>query len=886
MKAKFTRITSQTVLSKHLSLDSEGRLQKKTSAQMGTGRAECLEIDSLSRLGNVLTSLNVNQALCYGTTGQESNNLTTKKKWLQAGRPADPIPRSKDIFHFHKGPGVLMVDYDPDSSRQGLTQQELVQAIRSAIPGLQNVSMLWFPSSSSFIHQGDRQLTGLKGQRLYILVQNAADIPRAGAAIVDYLWAKGFGYIQVGKAGQMLERCLVDPSVWQSNRLDFAAGASCANGLNQRRGRPVIIPGETEFIDSITVIPDPGAEIKATADANRAKAKDEIKGEAETVKNTFIREKAREIVGDDDDEELIKAAEYIIKRAVDYSCLHGDFRVQVIEGDEVRTVTVGQILDDPVRFHGLQTLDPLEPDYDGERAVGKIYLYGARPNLYSFAHGGRNFFLIRQPYRIQLVQGRTYDAVLDTLDILRKCPFIFDMGDTMVQVENGQSYPLDQDSLKHCLGGLTQYYHTKITKEGEILEILDDVPMKITREIISLGERRRLKTLKAALSAPTMRPDGSLVLNPGYDVQTEILLDLKDPAEVPSAPTEEQVLRAVDQVLFPFKDFPFVGGLDRAVLLTACLTAAVRATLPTSPAFGIDAPVQGSGKTLMAMCLSMLTTGTAPSVWPHSSGRDDEEIRKRLFAALREGSRVICWDNVCGIFDSASLSSALTSELYQDRILGKSESSKIPNKALFLLTGNNICLGGDLPRRVLKMRLDPKTDRPYAREFDLEPVSYIKTNRQGMIEAALTIIRGAIHLNGSRARGRMASFELWDDLVRQTVCWLHEKTGCFGDPMDAIDEAQAGDPEQESLFDLLDALRNTFLEREVSAKEILNAANGSADDLADAVKDITNRTELPSSKGLGRALTFRMDRIVRGLSLKRIKKGNIFKWMVVNHDKF
>jgi len=43
-------------------------------------------------------------------------------------------------------------------------------------------------------------------------------------------------------------------------------------------------------------------------------------------------------------------------------------------------------------------------------------------------------------------------------------------------------------------------------------------------------------------------------------------------------------------------DFPLVGMLDKSVLLAALLTAAVRPVLKTAPAFGFDAPVQGSGE--------------------------------------------------------------------------------------------------------------------------------------------------------------------------------------------------------------------------------------------------------------------------------------------------
>jgi hypothetical protein len=50
--------------------------------------------------------------------------------------------------------------------------------------------------------------------------------------------------------------------------------------------------------------------------------------------------------------------------------------------------------------------------------------------------------------------------------------------------------------------------------------------------------------------------------------------------------------------------------------------------------------------------------------------RDEEELRKRLVAALREGRLVILLDNIRGQFGSAALEAFLTSELYSDREFG------------------------------------------------------------------------------------------------------------------------------------------------------------------------------------------------------------------------
>ena len=103
----------------------------------------------------------------------------------------------------------------------------------------------------------------------------------------NLLWAKGIGHFEVSKSGSLLERGLFDGSVWQTNRIDFAAGAKCYDGLEQRRGDPVLIPGKIKRLDSLNTIPDPSPEEMAKAEANKAKAKAEMSDEAQKKRHEW-----------------------------------------------------------------------------------------------------------------------------------------------------------------------------------------------------------------------------------------------------------------------------------------------------------------------------------------------------------------------------------------------------------------------------------------------------------------------------------------------------------------------------------------------------------------------------------------------------------------------
>lgn len=860
-------------LSKGFTLGASGDLLKSPGGNLTQGAIEIKQIDGLTDFAAILKSLTPAQALVYGVPIDGAARLMTRKAFEKAGKPAGATTRTNDAFTWPEGSGVMMMDYDPASGGDALDRDALVAAIREAAPGLSDVAMLWWASASSCIWEGDTELRGIKGQRLYLVVKDASDIPRAGQALVDRLWLAGHGHIEISKSGALLERTLVDASVWQQSRLDFAGGAACGDGLEQRRGDPVIIEGKAQLIDTRAALPDLTAEEREKLTAIKFESKGEAQPEVEATKEAWIEARVQEMLtgADRDDLEKMQEAASIARRALETGVLAGDFMVPVEVDAKIEMVSVGTLLDNRDRFHGCMTRDPLEPDYDGARLVGRLYLMQARPVLHSFAHGGKAYRLHRPPARIELVKGHTAEAATATIDLLRRDPVAFDFGGQLALADDGRVHPLCEHGLAHHLGTVTQFW--KYVRQGDVTVPADcDPPGGLLKQIIAQGERRKLKPLDGVITGPTIRLDGSTLTAPGYDSETRLLFDPVGEIvpDVPVRPTLEQAKTALDALMQPFATFPFVDAAARGALLAAILTAVVRPVLPTAPAFAFDAPIQGSGKTLLASCIGALTEGRVPDVWPHTQGRDDEETRKRLFTALRTGNRTLIWDNVTGIFDSASMAAFITADAMVDRVLGKSESIRIPNRALLILTGNNLQLAGDLPRRVIICRIDPETDQPFARQFEIDPLAHVLEHRMEMMAAACTLIRARYTHEMAAAPGRLASFEAWDDLVRQTVVWadMMLRPFEFGDPMDLVREAQAADPEADALFALLDALQDQFADAEFSAKEVIAAMTDFVTGpIETAIIDIAGDKPARSAKSLGRVLKFREGRIVHGLRL-------------------
>ncbi len=892
MKLSCTLITATnpSIVTKEFSLGADNSLVKKTTAHVSVGRMEVIEFDDLKGFSEVLVKLKTNQCFTYGIPPHSPVQLVTENAWIKAGRPKHKLPRSIDTMSWPSGGGILMLDYDaPKNGDKPLTREEIFHALGKSNTNITNIDLLWWPSTSSCIWFGNKEINGIKGQRFYIMVDDAKDIPHMGQALNTKLWAQGYGHVEISKSGSLLVRDMFDSSVWQTNRIDFAAGAECHGGLEQRRGEPYFLEGFLGQYATKNDIPEPTEEESSIAATRISAAKLALSVEAANVRNIWIQERINGIVKRNPTLSVDQAG-VLARRAVESRELMGDWIVRICDGDETQELTVLDLLDHPDMYDGMLTLDPLEPEYDGGRPVGKLFLLGARPRIHSFAHGGCSFKLRRHASRVEVIPGNERETTDAFLVVLRKAPDVFDFGAELVIIgDNGVLFPQNEAGLRYQAGGMTQFWHLKTSENGEVTIVLDNPPAGVCKSVIALQANRRLKKLKAVITAPTLRPNGSVLSTPGFDEATGLLFDADQvPKQIPDNPSKEQALEALDQIWCVFNEFPFVTAVDRAVHLCAILTAAVRSALPTAPAFAYDAPVQASGKTLLGKCVGAIATGGVPDIWPHTSGRDDEEVRKRLFTALRTGAKAVLWDNVVGTFDSAAMASFLTSEQFRDRVLGKSESSSVPNKALLLMTGNNLTLAGDMARRVLVSRIDPETDRPFARSFKVDPLAVCIAERQKMIAAALTLIRFYLTSGDERpGKGRMASFEEWDDWVRQTVIYVDQvlAPGKFGDVMDQIEQNQASDPEQESLSALLGAWHDLYQCKWIKSKVILdvykkhsrygdfygednNQVVTNEKALVDALDELKVGNKELNSRSIGKILKYRKDRIVSTLKLE------------------
>ena len=197
----------------------------------------------------------------------------------------------------------------------------------------------------------------------------------------------------------------------------------------------------------------------------------------------------------------------------------------------------------------------------------------------------------------------------------------------------------------------------------------------------------------------------------------------------------------IDELL---ADFPWHSDADKANCLAMLLTSFLEPYAEfLSPLFVLDALKSGSGKTFLARLL-LETAGAHFRTWVN----DEAEIRKGLTACLMESDRAIIFDDVGreDTVSSATLSSALTKRRWDDRVLGVSKNFRGTNNRTWVLTGNNVKFGGDIPSRSVLIHLNPGATDPKQREVskfalgDLDVWLGRDENKVRVIRALLTLI--------------------------------------------------------------------------------------------------------------------------------------------------
>jgi hypothetical protein len=348
----------------------------------------------------------------------------------------------------------------------------------------------------------------------------------------------------------------------------------------------------------------------------------------------------------------------------------------------------------------------------------------ARPTLRPVGDGGRPTLRVGGgPETIRVLTAALDDRIIPDTYVTDGAPVVVEAvsgaadptaGDEDAPLPLAAS-PLRPPLLAALLARHVDVVRHRIDERGNTGDVEVSPPGPVLAAVLAGQSWPGLPVLRRIISTPVLRPDGTLLQTPGYDPATGYYLANKialDP--IPDRPTAEQVTAARAFLLESFlRDFPWRTPADHANYLALLATPLIRPFTRSLAPFGvIEATMPGSGKTILTGCVGLLV-GQRVLTWTDS----DDELRKSITTVLADQVGVVVWDNLIegAVIDSAVLARLVTERTWTDRRLGTNTAATYPNDKLWLATGNNLRVGGDMASRTVWVRLDPDCPRPEAR---------------------------------------------------------------------------------------------------------------------------------------------------------------------------
>lgn len=412
------------------------------------------------------------------------------------------------------------------------------------------------------------------------------------------------------------------------------------------------------------------------------------------------------------------------------------------------------------------------------------------------------------------------------------------------------------------------------------------------RVMADLDRCRNLQRVSMVSHTPIARADGTVLDEPGYDASSRVLYlpeSGMDMEPVPDVPTDAEVAEARTLLLDMLVDFPFVSDHDLANYLGCLMLPLLRNVVP--PPYQmliIGAPQRGSGKSLLAYIMRTVHGGVFRSEIPR-----EEDERRKVITSILDGTSapVVQFDNVTGALKSSTMDGLLTNAVWSDRRLGGNENIIVPNDRLWVVTGNNVHIGGDMDRRVLWSTINANLEHPELRpptqfkHADLE--GWVRDNRAEIIHAMLVCIRAwAVAGKPVDEAPTSDSFGKMQQVLRGVLA----VAGVAGQVGHKESKPDRPDLEAEEWSGFLHAVHRVMGERSWTTKSLLESASEFDEEglrLEDLPGDLADRARLNPhgvAKSLGKMLSARRGQWARGLKVESAGGGgsNAVKWVVTD----
>lgn len=266
------------------------------------------------------------------------------------------------------------------------------------------------------------------------------------------------------------------------------------------------------------------------------------------------------------------------------------------------------------------------------------------------------------------------------------------------------------------------------------------------------SEFLNLRTLKSITNVPRFMATGALMDSEGYNaidqsfyVKTFTIPDI----------SFEESKSIIDEFLY---DFAFSNpDKDLTNILSLLFAPPLSNIITNYPLHAVSANQARTGKSLLVESIMLVYSQVGTLDWSNN----EDELKKKVTAMLLTGPMFICFDNVKSKIQNSAIEGCLTSGQFIDRVLGRSEMVRIPSKAIWIATGNNLEFGTEMMRRSVCSELNAHIPSPELRTGFKHPdiKLWVQENRERLLGAVYSLIRAWIKGGMPKSKIVLGGFE-------------------------------------------------------------------------------------------------------------------------------
>jgi predicted P-loop ATPase len=369
---------------------SDGEVTKAASHRSKKAVGATLEFPTFDEFATWRKTLTTEYMLTSGTFEAVGDVPVVYKGKEKTGE----VSASNKYLAHRERPGILIGDIDfkePDEvaglhlcgNQPYETKEAALAALSKVLPEADGCALLVGWSTSSNIFNGEEQVKGTGGIRIYLPVTDASKIPAILEIMHKRSWLHSEGWAFVDKSGRFQERSLFDQALKTVTQPDYAA-PHLRDGLTQDREWDDYTG---DYLDPASVSPLTPEEEEQYQTAVAA-AKNELAPAMAAQRKVWLGKNSKEHESKGLDPKRAMAAAI---QLLDNGVLFPSGSVLFDDGSEV---SVLDLLNNG-SAHNLKTCkDPVEPDYNDGSIVGQYYWNdGEGPGIHSFAHGSKWYSL-------------------------------------------------------------------------------------------------------------------------------------------------------------------------------------------------------------------------------------------------------------------------------------------------------------------------------------------------------------------------------------------------------------------------------------------------------------------------------------------------------------